>query len=67
VIAPRNISYDFKTGRGVVVVEEGQRCDASEVAEFFGRIPQVRFVRVTAGRRPCARFEKLERHWVAYR
>jgi hypothetical protein len=68
VITPLNVSYDFCTGRGIVVVDEGQSCDAAEVAELFGRIdPQVRHVKVIAGRRPCASYEKLEGHWVSFK
>ena len=60
MITPRDISYDLKTGHGIVVVDEGQSFDANEVAELFSRNdPRGRFVKVIAGQRTCAGYEKL--------
>jgi hypothetical protein len=60
----RNISYDYRNGRGVLLLDEGCGCI---VALFAAIDPQVRFAKVIAGRRACASYERLERHWVAYR
>ena len=63
-----HICYDFKTGAGALVVDEGNSCDVRDVAETFGRIdPQVRIVKVVIGRHQRAVFERLDGHWVAYR
>jgi hypothetical protein len=68
VIAPRNISYDFRTHHGVVVIDEGQSCDVTDVADIFGRIdPEVRLVKVMIGRHQHTVFEKVAGHWVAFR
>jgi hypothetical protein len=61
VITPRNISYDFKTGKGVVVVDDDASLDLGKVVALFAAVdPQIRHIRVIAGRRACASCEKLE-------
>jgi hypothetical protein len=68
MIAPLNVSYDFKTGSGALVVDEGVSCNAADVAEVFNRIdPVVRLVKVMIGRNQHAVFQKLEGHWVVFR
>jgi hypothetical protein len=68
MITPRNISYDFKTGKGVVVVEEGQSLDLRKVVALFAAVDlQVQHVKVISGQRTCASFELIAGHWVAFR
>jgi hypothetical protein len=68
MITPLNISYDFKTRSGALVVDDGVSCDATDVADVFGRIdPEVRLVRVMIGRHQRAVFEKVAGHWVVFR
>jgi hypothetical protein len=51
-----------------MVVDEGVNCDASDVADIFGRIdPEVRRVRLMVGRNQRAVFERHEGHWVVFR
>jgi hypothetical protein len=68
VITPLSISYDFRSRSGALVVEEGQSCNAGDVAEIFGRIdPQCQRVRLMIGRNQRAVFERVEGHWVVFR
>jgi hypothetical protein len=63
VIAPLNISYDYRSRCGALVVDEVVSCDASDVGEIFGRIdPEVRLVKVVISRHQRAIFEKVADH-----
>jgi hypothetical protein len=64
----QRISYDYRTHAGAVLLDEGCRCDVTQVVELFAAVdPQVRFVKVIAGRRTCVNYEKLAGHWIAHR
>jgi hypothetical protein len=64
----RQISYDYRTCRGTLLLDAGSSCDVERVVALFAAVdPQVRFVRAIAGRQQSAIFEKIANHWVAFR
>jgi hypothetical protein len=64
----RNISYDYRNGRGVVLLDEGSGFELDQVVALFANVdPQIKQIKIIAGRRTCATCSLIAGHWVTFR
>jgi hypothetical protein len=63
---PLSVTYDFSTGSGLLVMDEGDCCDMAGCIALFSRIdPNVQHIQTVAGSKRDTAYQRKGEEWRA--